>query len=128
MSPHLDYGDIFYHRYDPEMRLGFKQTLQQTQYSVALAVYGAWKGTNRQRLYNVFGWESLYSRRWYRRSCHFFNLKTKQVPEYLFNEIPAERKTSYNLRNQRMYSPSIDRTVRFSNTYFSSTPFVAEFA
>ena len=123
VRPHLDYGDILYHRYDPEMRLGFTQKLEQTQYSAALAVSGAWKGTNRQRLYNELGWESLYSKRWYRRLCHFFNLKTKRDPEYLFHEIPAERQTSYNLRNQRMYAPAIDRTVRLSNTYFSNTPF-----
>ena len=36
VRPHLDYGDLLYHRYDPEMRLGFTQKLEQTQYSAAL--------------------------------------------------------------------------------------------
>ena len=31
MRPHLDYGDLLYHRYDPEMRLGFTQKLEPTQ-------------------------------------------------------------------------------------------------
>ena len=39
------------------------QRLEQTQYSAALAVAGAWRGTNRQRLYEELGWESLYHRR-----------------------------------------------------------------
>ena len=81
-----------YHRYYPEMRLGFTQKLEQTQYSAALAVSGAWRGTHRQRLYDELGWETLYSRRWYRRLCHFFNLKNNQSPEYLFNQIPDERR------------------------------------
>ena len=105
------------------MRLGFTQKLEQTQYSAALTVSGAWRGTNRQRLYNELGWETLYNRRWYRRLCHYFNLNNTKSPEHLFKEIPAARQTCYNLRNQHMYSLSIDKTVRFSNTYFSNAPF-----
>ena len=52
-----------------------------------------------------------------------FSLKNEQVPERFFNEIPTERQINYNLRNQRTYSCSSDKTVRFSNTYFSNTPF-----
>ena len=80
VRPHLDYGDIVYHRCDPEMRLKFTQRLERTQYSDALAVAGAWRDTNRQRLYEELGWKSLYHRRWYRRLCHFFNLVKSQSP------------------------------------------------
>ena len=120
VRPHLDYGDIIYHRYDPEVHLSFTQKIEQTQYAAALAVTGAWRGTNRQRLYNELGWESLYNRRWYRRLCHFFNLKDRQSPEYLFSEIPIEQHMNYNLRRVRTYTPSFGRTTRFSNTYFSN--------
>ena len=41
------------------MRLTFTQRLEQTQYSAALAVTGAWRGTNRQRLYDELGWNFL---------------------------------------------------------------------
>ena len=84
VRPHLDYGDIIYHKYDPDLRLDLTKRLEQTQYSAALAVTGAWRGTSRQRLFNELGWENLYDRRWYRRLCHFFTLKTTQIPEYLF--------------------------------------------
>jgi len=50
--PHLDYGDIIYHRYDPGMSLNITKWLKQTQYQAALAVIVAWKGTIRQKLYN----------------------------------------------------------------------------
>ena len=119
--PHLDYGDIIYHRYDPDMRLSVTRRLEQTQYSAALAVTGAWRGTSRKRLYDELGWETLYHRRWYRRLCQFFKLIRSQSPEYLFSEIPPERQIMYNLRNPRVYDQNIVRTVRFSNTYFNNT-------
>ena len=65
------------------------------------------------------GWESLYQRRWYRRMCHFFNLKKIRRPAYLFDEIPAECNVSYNLRHQREYQTT-GRTARFASTYFQN--------
>ena len=123
VRPHLDYGDIIYHKYDPKMSLSFTQRLEQTQYYAALAVTGAWRGTNRQRLYEELGWESLYHRRWYRRLCHFFKLLLSRSPGYLFDEIPPERQIVYNLRNARDYEVHSARTNRFSNTYFYNTLF-----
>ena len=127
VRPHLDFGDIIYHKYDPEMRLTFTQRLKQAQYSAALAVAGAWRGTNRQRLYEELGWESLYHRRWFRRLCHFFNLVKSQSLDYLFHEIPPERYVcyviSYGLRYPRDYEVKVARTNCFSNTYFHNTLF-----
>ena len=66
VRPHLDYGNIIYHKHDPDLKLDFTKKLESTQYSAALAVSGAWHGTSRQKLYDELGWESLYHRRWYR--------------------------------------------------------------
>ena len=43
VRPHLDYGDIIYHRHDPEFKFEFTKRLESTQYSAALAVSGAWR-------------------------------------------------------------------------------------
>ena len=83
VRPHLDYGDIIYHKYDSELNLDFTKKLEATQYSAALAVGGAWLGTNKYKLYEEFSWESLYHRRWYRRLTHFFKLKNSFSPLYL---------------------------------------------
>ena len=48
VRPHLDYGDIIYHRFDPNMSWDMTKKLEQTQYSEPLAVTSAWRGTNRQ--------------------------------------------------------------------------------
>ena len=118
IRPHLDYGDIIYHKYDPHTTLDATKRLEQTQYSAALAITGAWRGTSRQRLYDELGWEDLYHRRWFRRLCHFYNLRKNRQPEYLFDEIPATREISYSLRNVNEYDAAVCRTNRFSNTYF----------
>ena len=81
VRPHLDYGDIIYHKYDPQMRLNFTQRLEQTQYSAALAVAGAWRGTSRERLYRELGWEDLYHRRCFRRLYHFYTFIKFRSPK-----------------------------------------------
>ena len=40
---------------------------EQVQYQAALAVTGAWQGTDRVRLYEELGWEYLTDRRMLRR-------------------------------------------------------------
>ena len=120
VRPHLDYGDIIYHKYDRDMRLSVTKRLEQTQYLAALAVTGAWRGTNRQKLYDELGWEDRYHRRCYRRLCHFYNLQKTGSPGYLFAEIPPEREQSYDLRHPRAYDQNVGRTTRFSNIYFQN--------
>ena len=118
--PHLDYGDIIYHKYDPELDLDFTKKLEATQYSAALVVSGARRGTNKYKLYEELGWESLHHRRWYRRLTHFFKLKNNFSPLYLYNLIPPEREIHYSLRALHDYEPQNERTLRFSNTYFQN--------
>ena len=121
MRPHLDYGDIICHKYDPDMQLNFTGQLEQTQYKAGLVVSGAWKGTSRQRLLEELGWETLYDRRRYRRLCHFFLLSKSKTPAYLFQEIPEQRTVEYSLRHTRYYKPNISRTKCYFNSYFYNT-------
>ena len=51
IRPHLDYRDIVYHRYDPCMSFDATKRFEQIQYSSALAITGAWKGTNSKALH-----------------------------------------------------------------------------
>ena len=97
VRPHLDYGDIIYHKYNPELNLDITKKLEVTQYSAALAVSGALRGTNKYKLYKELGWESLYHRRRYRRLTHFLKVKNSFSPLYLYNLIPPEREIHYNL-------------------------------
>ena len=49
--PHLDYCHVIYHKHDPTFKLEFTERLESVQYSAALAVSGAWKRANMDRLY-----------------------------------------------------------------------------
>ena len=62
VRPHLDYGDIIYHKYDPEHTLELTKKLESTQYSAALDVSCSWRGTDTDRLLEELGWEYLYHR------------------------------------------------------------------
>ena len=62
VRPHLDYSDVVYHEYDPEMKLDTTKRLERTQYSAALAVTGAWRDKQAEAIEEL-GWESLYQRR-----------------------------------------------------------------
>ena len=120
VRPHLEYGDIIYHRHDPEMLQNFTIRLEQTQYSAALAVTGAWRGTNRQKLYKELGWEGLYNRRWFRRLGHFFNLRRTGAPDYLYALFPMGITLKYDLRNMHEYEEPFSKTKRSSNAYFTN--------
>ena len=61
--------------------------LERTQYQAALAVSGTWKGTNRDKIYEELGWESLDHRRMSRRLTHFYKIMNTFTPGYL--RIPA---------------------------------------
>ena len=88
---HLDYCDLIYHKHDPTFKPVFTKMLESVQYSAALAVSGAWKGANMNRLYEELGWEPLYYRRWQRRLTHFYKLVDAQTPQHLVQYIPEQR-------------------------------------
>ena len=60
---YLDYGDIIYHKFDPELSLDFTKKLEAIQYSAALAVSVAWRETSKCKLYEELQWEIFYHRR-----------------------------------------------------------------
>ena len=97
VRPHLDYGDIIYHKYDPELNLDFTKKLEVTQYSAALAVGGTWRGTNINFMKNLVG-KVYITEGADRRLTHFFKLKNSFSPLYLHNLIPPEREIHYNLK------------------------------
>ena len=119
--PHIDYGEIIYHRYDPKFKLEFTKRLESTQYPAALAVSGAWRGTNTDKLYEELSWGILYYRRWYRRLCHFYKLRNDQRPLYLYSQIPQERTLKHhNLHRANVYKANAKSTDRFSHTCFQN--------
>ena len=71
------------------------QSIESTQYQAALAVSGAWKGSNTSKLYEELGWESLTDRRWYRRLLQLYKIVDDLAPSYLKDIIPLLRRSLY---------------------------------
>ena len=67
VRPRLDYGNVICHN----QRTGMMHLLEQVQYKAALIVSSCWHCTNREKLYEELGWESLSNRRWCRWLCLF---------------------------------------------------------
>ena len=122
VRPHFGYGDIIYHKFDPEFALEFTRKLESTQYTAVLAVSRAWRGTNRNKLYDGLGWKYLYHRKLHGRLTHFFKLSKSESPQYLYNLVPPLHEVKYDLRRPRAFEQCAERTNRFSNTYFQSCP------
>ena len=125
VRPHLDYCDISFHipiltnLFDSSINLNFMmQSLESTQYQAALAVSGAWKGSNTTKLYEELGWESLTDRRWFRRLCQFYKIHNGLTPPYLKEPIPLPRTFLYGQRHDNALHEIPCRTTRFSNSFY----------
>ena len=120
LRPHLDYGDVIYHTpakicefsHDTMLKTHMEK-LESVQYSAALAVTGAWKGTSREKLYNELSWESLNLRRWSRRLIIFYKIVNNITPEYRRHPLPQLEQCTYSLREQRVIGQIRARTERF---------------
>ena len=78
IKPHLDYGDIVYYWASNE---SCHQGLESLQYSAAIAMTGAIRGTTSEKHFQELGLETLKFRRWLRNLCLFYKLiKEKLFP------------------------------------------------
>ena len=94
--------------------------IEQVQYKAALIVSGCWQGTNRERLYEELGWESLTNRRWCRRLITFYKILNGNTPSYLAEHIPVRTEIPYTLR-VRSESTLLVRTDRYQNSFYPYT-------
>ena len=91
----LGYRDVIYDRASNEL---IHQNLESLQYSAAIAITGAIRGTSSEKLFQDLGKETRKLRRWLRKLCLFYKLIKEQSPAYLFQLIP-KIKTHYTTRN-----------------------------
>ena len=125
VRPHLDYGDVIYHiphkmcEFSHSIKLTNQmEKLEAVQYSAALAVTGAWKGTSREKIYDELGWESLNLRRWSRRLVLFYKIINHLTPDYTRIPIPQRQASNYSLRRRATTGQIRARTERFKSTFY----------
>ena len=66
--------------------------IEKVQYKAAVAITGAWQGSNRSKLFEELGWEILLDRRMSRRLLMMYKIVNNQTPEYLTDKfLPIAR-------------------------------------
>ena len=125
VRPHQDYGDVVYHiphnicEYIHSVLLTNQmEKLESVQYSAALAITGAWKGTSRDKLYDELGWESLNLRRWSRRLILFYKIVNSLTSDYTRHPIPYLQETNYDLRRRATIGQICARTQGFKSSFY----------
>ena len=112
VRPNLDYGDVVYQNQNSSLM----SKLESTQYAAALAVSGAWRGINTDKLFEELGWESLAYRRWYRRLGLFYKIMNNGTPEYTRRYLPTFKQNPYDLRRQSIFTEERTNTNRDTRT------------
>ena len=119
---HLDYCDIIYHIPSKQDQFGgilnsLMAKAERIQYQAALAITGAWKGTNRSKLYDELGWESLSDGRWCRRILQVHKI-VNNAPCYLKNKLPRFRSPLYNQTSVNTFHGLRCKSARYMNSFF----------
>ena len=113
----LDFADVIY---DQACNSSFHEKLESIQYNACLAITGAIRGTSSEKLYQELGLESLKSRRWFRKLCHFYKILNEKSPSYLFDLIPNLNRVRETRHSNNI--PAIHtRHNYFKNSFFPST-------
>ena len=120
---HFDYCDIIFHippthSQNGMILHGLMENLEKIQYQAALAITGAWQGSNRVKLYEELGWESLSDRRWSRRILHIHKIVNDKTPSYLKERLPRLRRPLYRQYSTSMIYEIKCRTERYKNSFF----------
>ena len=92
------------------------ESIEKIQYQAALAVTGSWQGTDRVKLYEELGWESLTDRRLSRRILQVHKIVDGKTPSYLREKLPQRRNVLINLPN--VFHEIKYGTDRYLNSFF----------
>ena len=113
----LDIADAIY---DQAYNSRFHENLEVIQYNACLEITGTIGRTSLEKLYLELGLESLKSRRWFRKICHFYKILNEKSPSYLFDLIPNLNRVRETRHSNNI--PAIHtRHNYFKNSFFPST-------
>ena len=98
--------------------------MESVQYNAALAITRAIQGTStensREKVYKELGLETLKSRRWLKKFCCFYKIKSNGIPSYLAKLSPSESHL-YNTQNGRNITTYSCRNDAFKYSFFPWT-------
>ena len=125
VRPHLDYCDIIYHIPSRQNQAPLGVTLnsvmekvERIQYQSALAISGAWHGSNRAKLYEELGWETLSDRRMGRRILQIHKIVNNKTPSYLNDKLPPNCRALFSGSTRNTFRQIICKSNRYMNSFF----------
>ena len=86
------------------------ERIEKIQYMGALAVTGAWQGSDRSRLYEEIGWETLSDRRMSRRAIQLYKIANNITPTYLREKLPPKNDLFYIVQMRLLFFVNCDAT------------------
>ena len=130
VRPHIDHADIIYHVAELNRTSIFPKIVDNAlskrveivQYKAARIVTGAWKGTDRKKLYDDLGWETLSDRRTCRKLMLLYEIQKEKFPQYL-SAIVDEQQIGQDSRfyNMTLLKNYICPLNRYKLSFFPST-------
>ena len=125
VRPHLDYCDIIYHIPSRQNQAPLGVTLnsvmekiERIQYQSALAISDAWHGSNRAKLYEELGWETLSDRRMGRRILQIHKIVNNKTPPYLNDKLPPNCRALFSGSTRNTFRQIICKSNRYMNSFF----------
>ena len=122
---HLDYCDIIYHipsvQNQPPLGVSLTSLMQKVeriQYQAAVAITGTWKGSNRTKLYEELGWETLSDRRMCRRILQIHKIMQYATLSYLKDKLPNRRIYLFNANLNNTFHEIKCKSLRYKNSFF----------
>ena len=122
---HLDYCDVIYHEpckvNQPPLGVTLTTPMEKNekiQYQAALAITGTWKGSNRSKLYEELGWESLTDRRRCRRILQVHKIVNNRTPFYLKAKLPIHHRHHIGANVPNTIRSVLCRTERYKKSFF----------
>ena len=97
------------------------EEVERVRYKAALAVTGAWQGTNRPKLYDELGWEPLSYRRLSNCLLSMLKIVTKITPSYLRDKLLPEAIVFSGDAIALFCEYRVRITERFARSYFPDT-------
>ena len=94
------------------------ETVKRTQYQAALVITGPWQGSNRSKLYEEPGCESLSDRRWCMRIPQIHKIKNNMTPSYPRDKLPPSHRRLYRCKNSNTFHEIRCNTSRYKNYLF----------
>ena len=113
-TPHFYSCDIIYCQLNNEI---FYNRIEKMQYNASLAITSAIRKTSQTKIYRELGVAFLKFRRWLRRHCMFYKIKTLQLPNYLYSMIPVIIIIT-TLKTEIVLKPTIAELMRLNTRFF----------